>query len=263
MKVKNTAIYAGQDPRALRRQQEKDAKAQSNRKSILASTLNGQGDKILMRKKQAQKQALKIVGDTFAGDKKLDESQEEIRQNHRDLMKQYNDLKKEMAERFPDDMPEEEMTPEMLEERQDAMREYQRQLDSLERQMEFADSSLRRSKIARLESSPMLEAQEQADEIMQAASEDIQGMLWQEAKDHIDEEQKKREEQAEKLAEQKEEQEELLEKAKENREEQEELIEVLQEKTDVDDLQKELDDMLEKMKLIEEDLKGTTVDAKL
>jgi Spy/CpxP family protein refolding chaperone len=91
-------------------------------------------------------------------------------------------------------------------------------------------------------------------------------MLFDEGKDHIDEEQKKQEEQAEALKEKKEEQEELIEKRKEDREEAEELTEEIIQGTDdvsgktLSEVQQELKEILDKMKLIDEDIKGAQVD---
>jgi seryl-tRNA synthetase len=101
---------------------------------------------------------------------------------------------------------------------------------------------------------------------MDSASKEILGMLFDEGKDHIDEEQKKQEEQAEALKEKKEEQEELIEKRKEDREEAEELTEEIIQGTDdvsgktLSEVQQELKEILDKMKLIDEDIKGAQVD---
>lgn len=110
----------------------------------------------------------------------------------------------------------------------------------------------------------MLKAQDAAEDVLEAASDEILGMLMEEAKDHIDEEQEKREEQAEKIAEKKEEQEEQLEKSKEQNDELEEVTEAIREASeDGADVQKELDDILNKLKLLKEDLKGAKVDQML
>ena len=116
-----------------------------------------------------------------------------------------------------------------------------------------------------------LERLKKAEEIREAASQEIIGMLMDEAKDHIDEEMEEMKEAAEKKEEKEEEQEEKLEKIKEKRKEQEELtediLEVTQQLTDMSstqlDIQDELKEMMQKMKLLEEDIKGAAVDNKI
>ncbi|MDE7045847.1 MAG: hypothetical protein K2O97_12720 [Acetatifactor sp.] len=62
---------------------------QEKRKTVFAGDLNNQGgtlqDRIEQKKKEAQKQALKVVGDAFDGDKALDEDVENRYQNIKDL----------------------------------------------------------------------------------------------------------------------------------------------------------------------------------
>ena len=122
------------------------------------------------------------------------------------------------------------------------------------------------TRLERLKHSPMVNAQKQAEDIMAAASDEILGMLVEEGKAHIDEEKEKRQKQAEGLEEQKEEQEAFIEAQKEKRQEQEELIEEMpvEEMLILDqaqtDIQKEVQNIVDKMKLVAEDIKGAVVD---
>lgn len=259
MKVKNTSIYIGQDTQALRHSQEQSAATQKNPKSITAGNLNQQ-DSILLKKKQAQQKALKIVGDTFAAERKLDEEQESRRDNVKELTKQANELKGYIEDY--ESMPEDEMTEEMKADRDEALKEYQKQYDSVQGELKAELTAIETVSIERLKSSPMAEAKEQAQDILEAASEEIVGMLMQEAKDHIDEEQEKREEKAEEIAEKRAEEEERLEKSEEKKEENEAMVEAIRE-FGKEDLQQEINEMLDKLKLIEEDIKGAAVDTKL
>lgn len=259
---KNTAVYVGQNKASLRHMEEAQQKNSSKSSSYnVGRMLNGQGDSILMKKQLARKKAYKIVGDTFASERQLDAEQEARRERQQAIISEKRDLKELMA--AYEDMPEEEMTEEMQAEKAQALSEYQKQLDALDTEMTNLHRALHDTEQGRLEKSPMLDAQEMADEILEAASKEIIGMVWEEAKDHIDEEQKKREEQAEKAAEKKEELEEKLEKAKEDREEAEELTEAIKEAVSMDDVKREINDMLDKMKLIQEDIKGAKVDETL
>ncbi len=113
---------------------------------------------------------------------------------------------------------------------------------------------------------PMLDAQEQAEDVLAAAREEIIGIVEEEAKEHLDEEQEKREEQAEAIEEKREEQEEILEKREEREEELEELIEDMpvKEMTDlsqtVDEVKQQVQKVLNEANLLEEDIKGAQVD---
>lgn len=138
----------------------------------------------------------------------------------------------------------------------------------------------------RLKHHTMLDAVGQSEEILENAGKEIMGMLVDEAVDHIDEKSEEEIEKAEEKKEEKKEELEKLEEAKERREEMEALAdpekaenehkrtedesdaiygEVLTEamlKMDgvKNDVQKEVADMVSKMKLAAEDLKGLKVD---
>ncbi len=100
-----------------------------------------------------------------------------------------------------------------------------------------------------------------ADTIMEAASKEIMGMMWDDAKKHVDEKMQELVEAAKEKAEEKEEEEKKLEAAKEEKEEQKELTEQIQESTaDQEQLQGEIDKILKDAELLEEDLKGLVVD---
>ncbi len=112
----------------------------------------------------------------------------------------------------------------------------------------------------------VVDAQKQAEKIKDAAGDEIMGMLVEDGREHVDEEQKEREEQAEKLQEKKEEQEELIEERREDREEAEELVEdmpvdeMLDMSKTQDEIQQEVQDIVNKMALVAEDIKGAMVD---
>ncbi len=110
------------------------------------------------------------------------------------------------------------------------------------------------TKLERLKSHAILDAEKQADSIMEEASKEILGMLIDEAKEHIDEEAEKQEEKAKAEKE----------KQKENEELTEDILEGVSENasmaSDVSAVQQEIKDMMNKMKLIEDDIKGVAVD---
>lgn len=124
-------------------------------------------------------------------------------------------------------------------------------------------SAIQGSKQAILESGGkgIRAAKAAAEDILQAASDAIIGMLWEDAKNHVDEEMEKLVEAAKERAEKKEEEEEKLEKAKEEKDEQEELTEAIQESaSEQEKLQSEIKKIMKEAELLQEDMKGLVVD---
>lgn len=155
------------------------------------------------------------------------------------------------------------------------------------------DGAVRSIKQERLKFHKMTDAQNNAEKLMEETGKEIVGMLWDEAKDHVDETYEEQREEAKEKAEEKEEQEEKVEDIREEKELIEERIETIKEdsheaeetrkeqerdardeaellKTMADagmdvagagaGVQAEIKDMLHKMKLIEADIKGIKVD---
>lgn len=170
---------------------------------------------------------------------------------------------------------------------------YESRILSAEQQIQAGYASIRGIRLERLKHHEMTDAQKEADEVMAQASRDVIGMLTEEAKDHVDETYEEQREEAKEKAEEKEEQEEKLEDRREEKEELEARIDAEraerheteearreQEKKAREDaelledmaaggmdvagssaeVQVEIKDMLHKMKLLEEDLKGAAVD---
>ncbi len=104
-------------------------------------------------------------------------------------------------------------------------------------------------------------AKKAAESVLQAASDAVIGMLWEDAKKHVEEELEKVMEAAKEQAEKKEEQEEKLEAIKEKKEEQEDLAEVIRESaSEQTKLQDEIKKIMKEAELLEEDMKGLLVD---
>lgn len=175
----------------------------------------------------------------------------------------------------------------------DAIDVHQTELDKAEGGIIGENASIRAVRIENLKHHPMLDAQQEADKIKEAASKEAIGMLMGEAQEHIEEELEEKKEEAEKKAEEKEAQEEKIEERKEEKEELQEKIEIRQEENhEVEEIkreqredareqadliedaqiystnqstlpskvQTEIKAMLQKMKLLEEDIKGAKVD---
>lgn len=275
----NITLFVGGQPESSLTT-EGAGKKQENRKTIFAGDLNAQGgtlqDRIDQKKKEAQKQALKVVGDAFEGDRTLDEDMENRRQNVKDLVEdrkrlteekaavdtRSEDLEKAYAAGEISSMDYETEKADLKEEQK--VRE--KELNENESQIMQENGTIRATRIERLKHHTMLDAQEQAEDILDAARDEIVGMVVDEGKDHIDEETEKREEQAEEIKKEKEEREEFIEEQKEHRKEQEELLEEMptEEMLSLDriqsDVKQEVQNILDKMKLIAEDIKGAVVD---
>ena len=287
---KNITLFAGAEPDYTHMAKAgKDAgKDNKESKTIFAGGFLGDmtiQERVQQRKAQAQKEALKIVRDAWAGDQSIDQMMDESRERIRQLQEENLDAQTELnrveeqrqklMETYGvnEDTPVEEW-PEEYKSRMLELNKYaennQMILEKNKRDIIGENAVIRGIKQEKLKRDPqhtMIGARQQADEILEAASDEIIGMVMEDAKAHLDEEQEKREEQAEKIKEEKEEMEELQEKRDEKQEALEELIEDIpvdemlkldQIKTDI---QQEVQNIVSKMKLVAEDIKGSMVDA--
>lgn len=283
MKVgNNITLYVGAQPGSSA--MEGTEREQENRKSIFVGNLNNNRegtlqDRIAERKAKAQEKAMKVVGEVFHTDLKIDEGMEESRRHVKELTEESRELQNGLEDinRRQEVLEKAKANGEISEEQylQDAEnlnqeRKVQEQkLAQNQGVIQGENASIRGTRLERLKYHHMADAQKQADEIMDAAEQEILGMAWQEGVDHVDEEAEKREEQAEEIKEEREEKKELLEKQKEKREEEEAWIEELSPKEfsdltkSAEDVQKEVQDMLRKMNLLDEDIKGAAVDESL
>lgn len=321
MKIeRNQTIYMG-DVTGSQEVQEKQGSRQ-RKGSVFAGDLNMPQDKILQKKQEAQKKALKVVSDVWDGDRKIDADLAARGEKVRALQEESGNAKKELAayEKEKETLREsygveadsdEQKDLELLLKQREANRagsgvtlteeeqkrleeigrqertEYQSQVLSMdeakdyyrdiieknEKEIGMENAIIRGIGLERLKSDPMLDAQKEAAAIREAANEEIIGMLVEESREHIDEEQEEREEKAEEIKEKKEELEELIEKRRDESEEAkkraEELAEDMPTKEYMEleqmrtNVQKEVQDIVDKMNLVAEDIKGSLVDDKL
>lgn len=254
-------------------------KNQEKRKTVFAGGLNQEKpfrDRVAEKKEQARQNAMKIVNDAFAGDKVIDDDLESRREHIRQMTKerarileekqnvtaQQESLEKDLEEGYITEEEYGQMKAELCKAENDCLG----RLDENTNAVKAEDAAIRSTKIAQLKKSPMVKAQKLAEEELQAARDEIVDMAKEEGIEHIDEEAEEREKKAEEFKEEQEKKEEFIEKQKEKREEEEIRIEELGQEemyTVVEgdlDVQKEIKEMLRKMKLLEEDLKGAAVD---
>ena len=170
-------------------------------------------------------------------------------------------------------------------------------IDKLKTAIQVYSNAVTATKLERLKFHDMVDAQKKADKVLEAASKEAIGLLMDEAKDYVDEELEEQVEEAKKKAEEKAEKEEKIEERKEKqkeletridetreeREEQEERRREAEERSREDadildsmleagmggigvtkaDVKAAIREMLHKMKLLEEDIKGSLIDKEI
>ncbi len=258
-------------------------------------------ERIQQKRAEAQQRAMKIVQDAWDADRQLDneikmreEESEKLRQDNQaelENLKDVNRRSEELREAFGVDRNSEEQQEleRMIQDRrsgrvslsEEEPTEYQRRALALEDEAARYRSNLaaNNGKILengeyakairkeRLKSHTMVDAQAEAENVMESLTDEIVGLVTEEAKEHLDEEQEKREEQAEKIEEKKEELEEIQEKRDEREEELEKLLEEMpvEEMTDLqqtmDEVKQQIQKVLAEANLAAEEVKGAKVDA--
>lgn len=144
-------------------------------------------------------------------------------------------------------------------------------LSDSERDLMIEEMTVRSTKIERLKSNPMGEAWDNANALMKAAYNDLVSSAFAEAKENIEEELEEKVEEAKEAADKEEELEERIENTKEEKKEQEkiteEILDAVQKKNiaslDMSEPGSEINELMNKLKLIEFDVKGAVVDEKL
>lgn len=165
---------------------------------------------------------------------------------------------------------------------------FKKDIQSADQQSINVNDDIRSINRELLKSNPMLDAQQNAEDIMAAATEEIIGMLVDESKEHMDEELEEVEEKSEKVEEETKAKEENLEELREMRAIQEaiiagtkealdraearqrqnnvpdinlrDMIDITKSQTQMEDAQKSLQNIKNSMNLVEADLKGIKVD---
>lgn len=247
-------------------QKENAKQNQKTGKSFFAGDMNLAKDPIAQRREQAQKEAMKLVKDTFNRDLETEQGLEDGKNDAVQLRAEAKEAGEEIAqiEQMKKEMKE-ISDPEEYKEMEAQYDEMQTILKGRQNRALNGANQINKSvagmEIELLKSNPMLEAQNAADKIEESANGEILAMLKGEVIDNIDKKQEEAEEKQEKIKEEKEKEEELT-QTKENTEEI-----VPEQVQDIpkanDDLQKKLDEILEKQKLLKSDLVGITVDQQI
>lgn len=134
------------------------------------------------------------------------------------------------------------------------------QIDS-QREMLATSSSIEYTKQELLKSDPMVKQQKLADKILEASSKEIIGELVDEAKEKIEEEQKEKEEKEEIKKEELEKQEVPIKKEEvKTSDSKDDIQKIAKSETEKEKLLTEMKDIIEEGKLLDEDLKGISID---
>lgn len=281
---KNVGFFAGNDEnvkaqREMQQGKKADGKGGKELKSISASDLTLQGqDEAVIKKLQARKQAMKIVMDQFSSDDETDMKVKELKERNKELdgtilesMKEIDKIEENRntaAEAYGIDLStykkgtneEFDNTMKVLDEQKGALNE---KIEEYKKEMYENTAYVDSVSKARLKGAPMLAAQKTAEKITDSASKEIIGILINDAKDHVDEEIEKKEEEAEEIKEKQEEQEEIK-NTNSAAPQKDPAAESLSNIKKADTLQKKLEEeinsMLNNKKILEEDLKGIALD---
>ena len=254
--------------------------------TIFGGNLKPLQDPVEARKKQAQEKAYQVVKDAFANDRSVDDTIQARKDHYAEMSKardeataQLKDIQKMIEE-------SEEERPDLV----DQANKFRKDIEDANKQMRDDVSDVKQIRLERLKTHPMVDAEKEADSILDAANDDIKGMLVEDAVDNIDKKQEENEEKAKDASDEKKEKEEQLEAAEEKRAVQEALIlrtkEAIEEAKSVQkrneapdmemedmidltkittsgsgkDVKQSLDDIKSSMKVLEADLKGIKVD---
>ncbi len=247
---------------------------------VFAGKLQSPADKIAERRKEAQEKAMNVVKAAFTGERILDasvaEMESSIEKGKEEMVAAKAELNRiaEEKDKLQRDIfllsPEEREAE--LAELNKAEEHFQGIITDGQKYEERTLQALSNIKIERAKSNPMVDATEQAEDILAEAGDDIVNRLFKEAKEHMDAEAAKKEEAAEEKVAKEKELEERIEAMKGEKEEEKDEESPVMERLEASTIQmvkvaetgelvqKELKHIVDRLKLDLEDLKGAAVD---
>ena len=239
-------------------------------------------DKIAERRKAAQEKAMNIVKAAFAGEQILDASVEEmknsIEKGKDEMLAQKAELNRIGSEKEKlkgnNFLTSEEYEKELAELNK-AESHFKGLIEDGRKYEDRTIQALTDIKIERAKSNPMVNAGKEAEAALEAGGKEVIGMLFEEAKEHMETKLEKQQEAAEEKAAKEKELEERIEEMraekKEERDAETPAVEQLERSTrrmvkiaeTGEAIQKELKNVVDRLKLDLEDLKGAAVDEEL
>ncbi|MCR4619004.1 MAG: hypothetical protein K5669_12565 [Lachnospiraceae bacterium] len=147
-------------------------------------------------------------------------------------------------------------------------KEYADKIYDNERQIGTENSIIAGTKLERLKHAPMVDAKKRANLVLEQANDETKVMLFEEGKEHLDEQFEEKIEDAKEKREEEEKLEERIEKIKDDKREKQKITEEILESTtqmevdsaNFDGAVEQVKEMMSKLKLLEEDIKGAAVD---
>ena len=236
-------------------------------------------DKIAERRRAAQEKAMGIVKAAFAGERILDASVEEmqtsIEKGKDEMLAQKAELNRiaEEKEKLKGNnfLTSEEYEREMAELNK-AESHFKGLIQDGKKYEDRTIQALTDIKIERAKSNPMVDAGKEAEAVLEAGGKEVIGMLFEEAKEHMEIEFEKQQQAAEEKAAKEKELEERIEEMRAEKKEEDDTetpaVEQLERSTrrmvkiaeTGESIQKELKNVVDRLKLDLEDLKGAAVD---
>lgn len=284
--LQTTADTAGGRTRSL--QEIKDDQKYQKKESgaIYSGELRWWGlgqDKVEEERRKAKEIAQYLVDKVKVKDQaeltEIDEQNahgEELRALVKETDERIGTAKRDLAE-LEDADPDDKDAAEKKEMLEGALADLQKEKANQEDDMRAAFAVARGMKLERLKKHEMLDAQEQGEEILEAAEKNVIGILTEEVKDKVDQDMEETKEKAEEKKEEEELLEERIEAAKARREEKDDriekdtkdLLELQQEQEEIrkqqengnlPDMKKSLELVVGELQLAAEDVKGLLVD---
>lgn len=245
-----------QEARALARKnarQEAISRSKNGNINLNTARLNEEPDRLQQKKEAGQKRAMKVVMDAFEGQKRIDEAVQEIKD---DVIRAREDLYYMRELGIEDEERESERMAQII----------------------GGNAAVRQISLDRLKDTSMRDAQDQAEDIMDATSREVMGMIASDVRDHIEEQAEEVMEAAKERKEEKEAEEARREKIREEKEQIEAQTQNVQDDTqttveapapdqttaikDVTQTAKqEVRKVIEELALTDDDIKGAAVDA--
>lgn len=185
----------------------KEDKKQGN--NIYAGNIGTQ-DRVSEKYARTQKKAIKKILDQFAADTQIDDEMkgrsshiEELEADSREIRDKLSNLdarRQELQEAYQEVEPGSQEQKDLMQDMlalDDAKGFYHSQLEDNKKEIDVEKATIEATKKALLKVHPMVDAQKEADELMEAARQEALGMLFEEGKNKLEEDAQKMQEKIE------------------------------------------------------------------
>lgn len=240
-------------------------------KTLNAADLSIGKDVATQKRVDARKEAMKKLGDVFASqlktDNEINSRTERMAKLEEEAVNAQNELdkiiqsKEELSEAYKDNLNSDEYISQLTD-LEKAEEEWTARVQSAKSQKAAESATINAIHKALLKADPMVNAAKAADKIMEKANNEIISELVNQAKEDIDDKLEEDIEEAKKAKEEKQEEEKKqVERENSGIKETTEVVQTAD--ATYDKIQNEIQNLIKKQQLIEEDLKGLEVDSQL